>query len=329
MEIFEMKTLTSLAAGIVCSLSVMTTPVFGQAYPNQPISLIVGFPPGGGVDMVARQLADTLAKQLGQQVIVENRAGAAGNIAMDYVARARPDGYVLLMGNLGMLTANPALYPKQASESVKKLAPIARLVVTPLLAAVPSTLPAKDMKEFIALAKSKPGKMFFGSGGSGNINHLAVELLNIQTGLKLTHVPYKGSAPSLTALAADEVQLVIDGLNVVQPQVSGGRARAIAITGEKRSPDLPDVPTMAQAGYPDMTIYGWQGLLAPAGTPPAVLEKLTHEVEKALANPELANRLKKQGTDPAYQSAAEFEKYISAERTRWEQVIRSADIKIQ
>ncbi len=324
-----MKTLTSIAAGIACSLTVMTTSVFGQTYPNKPISLIVGFPPGGGVDMVARQLADSLAKQLGQQVIVENRAGAAGNIAMDYVARARPDGYVLLMGNLGMLTANPALYPKQASESVKKLAPIARLVVTPLLAAVPSALPAKDMKEFVSLAKSKPGKMFFGSGGSGNINHLAVELLNIQSGLKLTHVPYKGSAPSLTALAANEVQLVIDGLNVVQPQVSGGRARAIAITGEKRSPDLPDVPTMAEAGYPDMTIYGWQGIFAPAGTPQSVIDTLTMEVEKALTNPDLANRLKKQGTDPAYQSPAEFEKYIAAERVRWEKVIHSANIKIQ
>ncbi|WP_456187436.1 Bug family tripartite tricarboxylate transporter substrate binding protein [Advenella kashmirensis] len=318
-----------LMASISSAFTLVAAPALGQPYPDKPITLIVGFPPGGGVDMVARQLADRLGQQLKQQVIVENRAGAAGNIAMEYISHARPDGYVLLMGNVGMLTANPLLYPKQAADAVKKLMPVARLVVTPLLAAVPSKAPASNIKQFIELAKSKPNAMFFGSGGSGNINHLAVELLKIQTGIPLTHVPYKGSAPSLTALAANEVQLVVDGVNVVLPQVTGGRARALAITGEKRTPALPEVPTMKEAGYPDLTIYGWQGLFAPAGTPQSVINTLTREVDKALANPDLASRFVKQGTDPAYQNPEEFQKYIASEQARWAKVIRKANIKIE
>ncbi|MGX9937938.1 Bug family tripartite tricarboxylate transporter substrate binding protein [Advenella kashmirensis] len=324
-----MKRMKLLMASISSAFTLVAAPALGQPYPDKPITLIVGFPPGGGVDMVARQLADRLGQQLKQQVIVENRAGAAGNIAMEYISHARPDGYVLLMGNVGMLTANPLLYPKQAADAVKKLMPVARLVVTPLLAAVPSKAPASNIKQFIELAKSKPNAMFFGSGGSGNINHLAVELLKIQTGIPLTHVPYKGSAPSLTALAANEVQLVVDGVNVVLPQVTGGRARALAITGEKRTPALPEVPTMKEAGYPDLTIYGWQGLFAPAGTPQSVINTLTREVDKALANPDLASRFVKQGTDPAYQNPEEFQKYIASEQARWAKVIRKANIKIE
>lgn len=324
-----MKRMKLLMASISSIFILVAAPALGQPYPDKPITLIVGFPPGGGVDMVARQLADRLGKQFKQQVIVENRAGAAGNIAMEYISHARPDGYVLLMGNVGMLTANPLLYPKQAADAVKKLVPVARLVVTPLLAAVPSKAPASNIKQFIELAKSKPDAMFFGSGGSGNINHLAVELLKIQTGIPLTHVPYKGSAPSLTALAANEVQLVVDGVNVVLPQVTGGRARALAITGEKRTPALPDVPTMKEAGYPDLTIYGWQGLFAPLGTPQSVINTLTREIDKALANQELASRFVKQGTDPAYQNPEAFQKYIASEQARWAKVIRKANIKIE
>ena len=323
-----MKRIPSFAAGLGCALLAALMPAAAQAYPDQPITLVVGFPPGGGVDLVARQMADSLSKQLGQQVIVENRGGAAGNIAMDQVARARPDGYTLMMGNLGMLAANPLLYPNLSFDVGKSFAPIARLVVTPLVAAVPAKQPVKTMKEFIDLAKRKPDDVFFGSGGNGNINHLAVELLKIQTGAQMTHVPYKGSAPSLTALSADEVQFVIDGQNVVLPQVEGGRVRAVAVTGEKRSAALPDTPTMKEAGFPDMTIYGWQGLFAPAGTPQAILDQLAKEVERALSEPVLAGKLSHQGTEPAYQPASEFAQYIAAEQDRWAKVIREANIKI-
>ena len=325
-----MKHLKRLLPALLTSLLVAAAPLAqAQRYPERPITLIVGFPPGGGVDIVARQLADALSNQIGQRVVVDNKAGAAGNIAMDYVAHAKPDGYTLMMGNLGMLTANPVLYPKLGFDASKDFAPIARLVVTPLLAAVPSSLPVKSMPEFLALAKQKPGQLNFGSGGTGNINHLAGELLKLQTGAQIVHVPYKGSAPSLSALMAGEVQLVIDGFNVVQPTVAGGRTRAVGLTGEQRSPAMPDVPTFKEQGLPEMVVYGWQGVFAPAGTPQPVIDRLTQEVAKALAEPGLKARLSGQGTEPAYQDPAQFKAYIAAEQKRWAEVIQTANIKLE
>ena len=299
-----------------------------QTFPERPIQLIVGFPPGGGVDIVARQLAETLSDSLGQRVVVENRAGAAGNIAMEYVARAKPDGYTLLMGNLGMLTANPVLYPKLSFDASKDFAPVARVVVTPLLAAVPFSLPAQNVQQLIAMAKAKPNEMSFGSGGNGNINHLAGELLKLQTGTQIKHVPYKGSAQALTDLMGGHIQLVIDGFNVVQPSVASGKARAIAITSDTRSPAMPQVPTMKEAGLGDLVIYGWQGVLAPASTPSAIIEKLTQEVARALANPALKARLSGQGTEPSYLNPAQFRSYITGEQARWANVISSAKITL-
>jgi len=320
-----------LLPALACSLlaAAALPAAHAQGYPDKPITLVVGFPPGGGVDIVARQVAESLSRQLGQQIIVDNRPGAAGNIAMDHVARAKPDGYTLLAGNLGMLAANPYLYPKQGFDAATSFAPVARLVVTPLLAAVPASQPIQTMPQFIEYAKKNPGQTFFGSGGSGNINHLAGELLKLQTGAPLVHVPYKGSAPALTALIANEVQLVIDGFNVVQPQVTGGRVRPIAITGESRSPAMPEVPTMKEAGFPGMTIYGWQGLFAPAGTPQAVIDRLSQEVKKALAEPGLNAKLAGQGTDPSYQAPAQFRDYIAAEQQRWGKLIQTANITLQ
>ena len=299
-----------------------------QTFPERPIQLIVGFPPGGGVDIVARQLAETLSDSLGQRVVVENRAGAAGNIAMEYVARAKPDGYTLLMGNLGMLTANPVLYPKLSFDASKDFAPVARVVVTPLLAAIPVNLPAQNVQQLIAMAKAKPNEMSFGSGGNGNINHLAGELLKLQTGTQIKHVPYKGSAQALTDLMGGHIQLVIDGFNVVQPSVASGKVRAIAITSDTRSPAMPHVPTMKEAGLGDLVIYGWQGVLAPAGTPSVIIEKLTQEVARALANPALKARLSGQGTEPSYLNPVQFRSYITGEQARWANVISSAKITL-
>lgn len=299
-----------------------------QTFPERPIQLIVGFPPGGGVDIVARQLAETLSDSLGQRVVVENRAGAAGNIAMEYVARAKPDGYTLLMGNLGMLTANPVLYPKLSFDASKDFAPVARVVVTPLLAAIPVNLPAQNVQQLIAMAKAKPNEMSFGSGGNGNINHLAGELLKLQTGTQIKHVPYKGSAQALTDLMGGHIQLVIDGFNVVQPSVASGKVRAIAITSDTRSPAMPHVPTMKEAGLGDLVIYGWQGVLAPASTPSVIIEKLTQEVAKALANPALKARLSGQGTEPSYLNPVQFRSYITGEQARWANVISSAKITL-
>jgi tripartite-type tricarboxylate transporter receptor subunit TctC len=299
-----------------------------QPYPSRPIQLIVGFPPGGGVDIVARQLAEKLGDELGQRVVVENKAGAAGNVAMEYVARAKPDGYTLLMGNLGMLSANPALYPKLSFDPARDFAPVARVVVNPLVAVVPASLPVHSVAELVALAKSRPGELNFGSGGNGNINHLAVELFQTQTATRMVHVPYKGSAPALADLIAGRVQLMIDGGNVVQPFVASGKVRAIAVTGEKRSSSLASVPTAREAGLADFVIYGWQGVLVPAGTPPAVIEKIDAAVARALADPALSGRLAAQGSEPAYLPAAEFGRYIAAEQKRWGDVVRKAGIRV-
>ncbi|MEP7327750.1 MAG: tripartite tricarboxylate transporter substrate binding protein [Betaproteobacteria bacterium] len=320
-----MKSLHSLlAAGVFAVASVATA----QAFPDKPIQLIVGFPPGGGVDIVARQLAEKLSDALGQRVVVENKAGAAGNIAMEYVARAKPDGYTLLMGNLGMLTANPALYPKLSFDPAKDFAPIARVVVTPLVAVVPAALPVQTMAQFVALIRSKPNELNFGSGGNGNINHLAGELLKLQTKTQIQHVPYKGSAPALADLVGGRIQLMIDGGNVVQPFVKDGRARALVVTGETRSAALPDVPTAKEAGLPEFVIYGWQGVLAPTGTPQAIIDRLSQDIAKVLAAPDFRNRLSAQGTEPAYLPPAEFRAYIANEEKRWAEVIRSAKITL-
>ena len=307
--------------------------VFGvaqaQPYPSRPIQLIVGFPPGGGVDIVARQLAEKLGQALGQPIVVENKAGAAGNVAMDYVAKAKADGYTLLMGNLGMLSANPALYSKLSFDPAKDFVPVARVVVTPLVAVVPAALPPKTLAEFIAYAKARPGELNFGSGGTGNINHLAGELFNMQAGTKVQHVPYKGSAPAMADLVGARTQLVIDGANVVQPFVTAGTARALAITGEARSQASPGTPTGKEAGMPDFVIYGWQGVLAPTGTPQAIVDQLNTAIGKALADPALASRLSAQGTEPAFTSAAQFGEFIAAEQKRWGEVIRTANIKLE
>lgn len=300
--------------------------VSAQSYPARPITLVVGFPPGGGVDIVARQIAEKLQDVLGQHIIVENRAGAAGNVAMDYVARAKPDGYTLLMGNLGMLCANPAMYPKLSFDPAKDFVPIARVVVTPLVAVVPASLKAQNMNDFIALARAKPGDMNFASGGNGNINHLAGELLKLQTGIQMQHVPYKGSAPALTDVVAGRDQLLIDGGNVVQSFVQQGTVRALATTGDARSPSFPNVPTAKESGLPDFVIYGWQGVLAPTGTPVAVVDRLTAAIKQVLAMPELSAKLAGQGTDPAFMSAADFGNFIAVERKRWTDVISSAKI---
>lgn len=319
--------LAALASAAVVA-TLVPLPAHAQAYPSKPITLVVGFPPGGGVDIVARQLADKLSEQLGQRVVVENKPGAAGNLAMETVARSAPDGYMLLMGNLGMLSANPALYPKLSFDPAKDFAPIARVVVTPLVAVVPAAFPAKTMADFVAMARAKPGEINFGSGGNGNINHLAGELLALKTNTKIQHIPYKGSAPALTDLAGGRIQLMIDGGNVVQPFVKDGRARAIMLTGEARSAAMPDVPTAKEAGLPDLVIYGWQGVLAPTGTPQVVIDRLTAEIGKALAQPDLAARLSSQGTEPSYQNPADFRTFIAGEQKRWAEVIKSANIRI-
>lgn len=302
--------------------------VFAQTWPDRPISLVVGFPPGGGVDIVARQLADKLSEQIGQRVAVDNRAGANGNVAMDFVARARPDGHTLLMGNVGNLAINPALYSKLTFDTLKDFVPISRVIVQPLVAVVPSASPITNLAQLLATLRAKPGEINFGSGGNGNINHLSGELLKLQAGVQFTHIPYKGSAPAVADLVAGRVQLMIDGANVMTNFVRDGRLRAIYTTGEARSPAYPDVPTARESGLPDMIVYGWQGVLAPTGTPGAIVERVSQEVARALALPDLRTRLVSQGTEPSPQPPAQFAAFLAAEHKRYAEVVRSAKVSL-
>ncbi|MBL8382953.1 MAG: tripartite tricarboxylate transporter substrate binding protein [Burkholderiales bacterium] len=313
--------------GAIAALS-LSAGAFAQGWPDRPISLVVGFPPGGGVDIVARQLADRLSEQLGQRVAVDNRAGANGNVAMEYVARARPDGYTMLMGNVGNLAINPALYSKLGFDTLKDFAPISRVIVQPLVAVVPSASPITNLAQLLAALRARPGEFNFGSGGNGNINHLSGELLKLQAGVQFTHVPYKGSAPAVADLVAGRMHLMIDGANVMTSFVRDGRLRAIYTTGEARSPAYPDVPTAREAGLPDMVVYGWQGVLAPAGTPAAVIERMSQEIARALAQPELRNRLAAQGTEPAPLPPAQFQAFLAAEHRRYGEVVRSAKVSL-
>lgn len=320
-----MKTLhTIIAAGALLAGSLAQA----QTWPERALQLVVGFPPGGGVDIVARQLADRLSEQLGQRITVENRAGANGNVAMEFVARARPDGYTLLAGNVGNLAINPALYSKLSFDTLKDFAPISRVIVQPMVAVVPAGSPITNLAQLLAALRAKPGEFNFGSGGNGNINHLSGELLKLQAGVQITHVPYKGSAPAIVDLVAGRIQLMIDGANVVHPFVRDGRLRALYSTGEARAAAFPDVPTAREAGLPDMVVYGWQGVLAPTGTPGAIIERMSQEIARALAQPELRNRLASQGTDPAPLAPAQFQAFIAAEHKRYGEVVRGAKISL-
>jgi len=320
-----MKRLSTILAATALLAASMTQ---AQTWPDCALQLVVGFPPGGGVDIVARQLADKLSEQLGQRVAVENRAGANGNVAMEYVARARPDGYTLLAGNVGNLAINPALYSKLSFDTLKDFAPISRVIVQPMVAVVPASSAITNLAQLLAALRAKPGEFNFGSGGNGNINHLSGELLKLQAGVQITHVPYKGSAPAVADLIAGRVQLMIDGANVVQPFVRDGRLRALYSTGEARAPAFPDVPTAREAGLPNMVVYGWQGVLAPTGTPGAIIERMSQEIARALAQPELRNRLASQGTDPAPLAPAQFQAFMAAEHKRYGEVVRGAKISL-
>ena len=297
-------------------------------FPTKPVRLVVPFPAGGTTDILARAAAQKLSETLGQQVIVDNRPGAGGNIGAELVAKAPADGYTLLMGTVGTHAINPSLYAKMPYDHVKDFAPVILVAGVPNVLVVNPEVPVKSVPELIAYAKANPGKLNFASSGSGTSIHLSGELFKAMTGVQMTHVPYKGSAPALTDLVGGRIQLMIDGGNVVQPFVLDGRARALLVTGDTRSPALPDVPSAREAGLPEFVIYGWQGVLAPAGTPQSVIDRVSREIAKALSAPELKSRLSSQGTEPAYLPPAEFRAYIAGEEKRWAQVIRTAKVTV-
>src|ERR1043166_8278199 len=249
------------------SLCIAGTVCFAQAYPSKPMRLVVTYPPGGGSDVIGRTLAQKLTESFGQQMIVENRAGANGNIGTEYVARSAPDGYTLVLGNTGPLCISPAIYSSIPYNSATDFAPIALVASTPIILVAHPSLPVKTVGDLVKLAKARPGELHFASSGSGSTSHLAGEMLKLMAHIDMVHVPYKGVAPAITDVIAGQVQLQFIDVSVVVNHIKSGRVHAIAWTGAKRGPAFPALPTVAESGYPGFDVTGWYGILAPAGTP--------------------------------------------------------------
>jgi len=295
-------------------------------YPNKPIRMVVGFPAGGAPDTVARLLGQKLSEALGQPIVTDNAPGAGGNIATERVAKATPDGYTLGFLVNGQLVINPSLY-KLAFDPAKDLAPISQVTVTPNMLVVNTAVPAKNVRELVSLAKAKPGELTYGSGGTGTGNHMAAELFKSVAGLDIRHIPYKGVLAVVPDLLGGRVTMMFSPLPVVLPLVREGKLRAIAVTSLKRSASAPELPTIAESGYPGFEVAIWYGLLAPAGTPPAIVRRVHLETVKALAQPDLRAKLADQGLEVIGNSPEEFAAIIRSETPMWAKVIKDAAIK--
>lgn len=307
-------------------LSAMALPVSAQNYPTRAVRLVVPSSPGGGTDISARILAPQLTQFLGQQVVVENRPGAGTMIGGDVVARAAPDGYTLLMG-ISTLAINPAMYKKVPYDAMKDLAPVSQAVSLSNVLVIHPSLPSRNLKEFIAFVKARPGQINFASAGKGTSPHLSMELFLVMAGLKMLHVPYKGSGPGVTDLIAGHVPSMMPNMLSAQPHIKSGRLRALGVTGSKRAPGADNIPTIAEAGVPGYEAVQWYGVLAPAATPRDIVNKLHAGVVRALQNPEVRQRLLNDGAEPVGSSPEEFTAYLRAETEKWAKVIQAAGIK--
>jgi len=323
---------TTLAIPLAITLAfsaLASAPAFAQSFPSRPVNLVVPFPPGGGTDTGARILAEQLSKRWGQPVVVENKGGAAGQIGADSVAKAKPDGYTLLLGNIGTQAINPSLYAKLPYDADKAFAPVSLVAELPLAMMVNPALPAKTASEFITLAKSKPGQLSYSSSGAGSAPHLAAEIFKDQTGTFVLHVPYRGGGPAIADLLAGHVQLSFMTVLEASGHIKGGKLRALAVTGDKRVQALPDVPTLAESVVPGFNAISWIGLLAPAGTPPDVVDKIAADVRAVLADDAVKARITALGGVPRATTPQEFGKLIADDKARYAQIIRSRKITVE
>ena len=318
----------AILAALACCLLAAAGTATAQAWPTRPVKLVVPFPPGGPLDTIGRAIAQKLTEAWGQSVIVENKPGAGGNIGADFVAKSAPDGYTVVMGALSTHAVNPSLYAKMPYDAQKDFAPITLVAITPNVLVVNPSLPVHSVKELIAYAKAHPGKLSFGSGSIGSAGHLAGELFKVDTGVDMVHVPYKGAAPAMQALLAGDTQLMFDNLASSMAQVKAGKLRALAVTTAQRSSFAPDLPTMAEAGVPGFDISTWFGLLAPAGTPPAVIEKWNAGVTKILSAPDMRARLAAQGAEASPDTPAQFAQFIASEIAKYARVVKASGARV-
>jgi tripartite-type tricarboxylate transporter receptor subunit TctC len=300
-----------------------------DTYPSKPIRFVVAFPPGGGTDLVARTIAPRLAERLAQQVVVDNRPGAGGNLGTEIVAKSAPDGYTMLMGSVGPLAINASLFARLPFDPLKDLAPVTLAASTPNILVVHPSLPVASVHELIALAKARPGAINFASSGQGTPAQLAGELFNSMAGVKMVHVPYKGAAPALADLLGGQVQVMFSTMPPALPHVTAGRLRALAVASLKRSPAAPGLPTIDEAALPGFEATTWHGVMVPAATPSAVVAKLHGDIVAVLRMPDVTERLSSQGVEAIGSTPQEFASYIKTETAKWAKVIRESGAKAE
>ena len=319
----------ALVAGAGCALS-FTFPARSQAWPSRPLHIIVPFPPGGSSDVLARTVAAELGKTLGRRVVIENVPGAGGSLGGERAALAAPDGHTLFMGHVGTLAINPALYPELRYEPLRSFTPVAWVARVPNVLVVSAAVGARSVKDLVALAKSRPGQLAYGSGGNGSAAHTAMEYFKLQTGASLLHIPYRGTAPSVADMLSGQVQVLFTGLPALLPHIKSGRMRPLAVSSTKRLPALPEVPTLAESGVPgtrDFEADQWYGLVAPAGTPAEIVATLNRHVNNALSLPEVRARLASEGAEATPATPKAFGELIAREIPRWARVVKAARIR--
>jgi tripartite-type tricarboxylate transporter receptor subunit TctC len=305
----------------------MSLCVQAQSFPTKPIRLVVPFAPGGTSSIVARGIGAEMEKGLGHPIIIDNRPGGGGNIAMQEVARAEPDGYTLIIGHLGTLAVNPFMFEKLPFDTNRDFAAVSLLAKVPNIFVVHADVPAKNLREFVALAKKQPGKLYYGSAGNGSAGHLAIEYLKLVAGIDIVHVPYKGTGPNLIDLLAGRTQATSAGTPPLMPHVKAGKLRVIAVGSPKRLPTLPEVATVAEQGYPGFETTQWYGLNAPAKTPAAIIKRLADEAIKAAKHPSVAERFAVDDAEGIGSTPQEYADFITKEQARWGEVVRKANIK--
>lgn len=306
----------------------LAQPAAAQNFPAKPITIVVGFSAGGTTDIIARLISDELRKGLGQAIVIENKSGAGGNIAAEYVAKSKPDGYTLMMGSVGPLAVNGSLYSKIAFDNLKDLAPVTLVAHVPnMLVVNQKSMPVNTFAEFLTLVKANPGKFFYASTGSGTSGHLSGEMLGLMAGTKMTHVPYKGAVALNDVLGGDSVQCMFATIPSVVQHVKANRLKALAVTSQKRSAGMPDVPAIAELGYPDFDASSWFGLVGPAGMPKEAALAIQKEVARALLIPELRDKFVQQGSDPVGNTPDEFGAYMRKETAKWAKVVKASGAK--
>ena len=319
------RPIAACLAGVLLGLA--ATAAHAQAYPAKPIRVIIGFPPGGAGEILVRTVGQKLTERWGQPVLVDNKPGASGNIAASELVRSAPDGYTLLYMPAA-LAVNPSLFPKLPYDLARDFTPVTLFASFPLILVVHPAVPARSVEELIALARAKPGSLNFASIGNASPPHLAGELFKLMAKVDITHVPYKGAGPAQTDLVAGQVQLMFDTAVSAMPNVKSGRTRALAVTTKRRSPLLPDLPTIAESGLPDYDLDGWGGLVGPAGVPPETVDRLQSEIAAILGLPDVRERLASLGADPSGMAPADFRRFIAAEAVKWRRIVVESGAKI-